>query len=374
MKRVVFLSLFVFGFLFESVTAQKIQNMDFEQVNDKLVITYKLDSPANISVFYAQGKEPFVEILKAKGDVGKNVSSGSKRIEWFVLNELPNGLMGELSIKVVANPIAGAKKEASSNNMKVASNTQKKQTSSTQNSVGSTQMASKKDLEFEVKGVKFKMVYVNGGEFEMGCSLDHACKSKPAHKVKLTDYYIGEFEVTQELWEAVMGSNPSSSVINKKCPVDNVSWEDCQSFISRLNKLTNKKFALPSEAQWEYAARGGNKGGNYKFSGSYTAGNVAWVQGSGTTTHPVGTKNSNELGIYDMSGNVYEWCQDWYVEYESKYVVNPLYVDVKDAFYKVQRGGSYNSHESYSVVTRRKEGHSKKKGRDCGLRLMLQSN
>lgn len=168
-----------------------------------------------------------------------------------------------------------------------------------------------------VNGVRFTMVAVKGGTFTMGATYDDAevdaeVDEEPAHKVTLSDYYIGQTEVTQALWEAVMGSNPSNHK-GDNLPVENVSWDDCQVFIQKLNQLTGKQFRLPTEAEWEYAARGGRKSRDYKYAGDDYIGSVAWYSGnSGYETHPVATKQANELGIYDMSGNVWEWCSDWF--------------------------------------------------------------
>ena len=156
------------------------------------------------------------------------------------------------------------------------------------------------------------MVYVAGGTFQMGDWSSGVLNEVPAHNVTLSSFYIGKYEVTQEQWQAVMGSNPSYFKGAKR-PVENVSWGDCQVFIRRLNLLTGKKFRLPTEAEWEYAARGGNKSRGYTCSGSNTIGVVAWsLSNSNDKTHEVATKAPNELGIYDMSGNVWEWCEDWY--------------------------------------------------------------
>ena len=167
------------------------------------------------------------------------------------------------------------------------------------------------------------MVKVEGGISNMGTTkYDDA---KPVHTVRLSDFSIGKYEVTQEEWEAVMGSRPSSfKGLNK--PVERVSWNDCQEFIKKLNDLTGLQFRLPTETEWEYAARGGNKSRGYKYSGSNNIGNVAWYwDNSSSTTHQVGTKLPNELGIYDMSGNVREWCSDRYssIYYSSSPVNNP---------------------------------------------------
>ena len=164
---------------------------------------------------------------------------------------------------------------------------------------------------------------------------------KPAHQVTLSTYMIGETEVTQALWQAVMGNNPSYFTGDKNCPVEQVSWNDCQEFVKKLSGLTGKKFRLPTEAEWEYAARGGSKSKHYKYSGSSDLGTVAWYEGnSGKKTHPVKGKSPNELGLYDMSGNVWEWCQDRYGSYGSSAQSNPK--GPSTDFRCVDRGGSWS--------------------------------
>ena len=195
-----------------------------------------------------------------------------------------------------------------------------------------------------VNGVYFTMIAVEGGTFQMGATLEQGSDAdndeKPVHSVTLSDYYIGETEVTQELWTAVMGENPSSFKGNNK-PVERVSWNDCQEFIKKLNQLTGKNFRLPTEAEWEYAARGGNKSKGYKYGGSNTIGNVAlYTDNSSYRTHDVKTKQANELGIYDMSGNVYEWCQDWYGSYSRSSQTNPT--GPSSGSSRVLRGGSWD--------------------------------
>ena len=172
---------------------------------------------------------------------------------------------------------------------------------------------------FTVNGVSFKMIAVKGGTFQMGS--DDVLGARPVHWVTLSDYYIGETEVTQELWSAVMGSNPSHFTGDMQRPVEKVSWDDCQTFISKLNELTGETFRLPTEAQWEYAARGGNKSKGYTYSGSNAIDDVAWYHIG--KTYPVKTKAPNELGIYDMNGNVWEWCSDWYGDYSSAAQTDP---------------------------------------------------
>ena len=200
---------------------------------------------------------------------------------------------------------------------------------------------------FTVNGVTFEMIAVKGGTFTMGCTSEQGgdCDGdeKPTHSVTLSDYYIGKFEVTQELWQAVMGNNPSNFKGNN-LPVEKVSWNDVQEFITKLNQKTGANFRLPTEAEWEYAARGGNKSRGYKYSGSNNIGDVAWyTNNSGSKTHHVGTKASNELGIYDMTGNVWEWCQDRYGSYSRGSQTNPTGPSTGSS--RVFRGGgwSYNA-------------------------------
>ena len=204
---------------------------------------------------------------------------------------------------------------------------------------------------YTVKGVSFTMKYVEGGTFTMGCTSEQGgdCQAdeEPSHQVVLSAYCIGETEVTQALWKAVMGNNPSSHKGNR-LPVEHVSWYDCQEFISKLNRLLEDRipsgyqFALPTEAQWEYAARGGNKSQHYKYAGGNTIGDVAWYRGSrGYDTRPVKTKQANELGLYDMSGNVSEWCADWYAFYSSSVQADPKGPSERSS--RVSRGGYVGS-------------------------------
>lgn len=179
---------------------------------------------------------------------------------------------------------------------------------------------------FRVNGVKFVMVTVDGGTFTMGASDNDAeatPREKPAHQVTVNTFAIGQTEVTQELWRAVMGKTLNEGEFKgRKRPMENVAYYDCEEFIAELNKLTGKTFRLPTEAEWEFAARGGNKSKGYKYAGSNNLNTVAWYKGnSGDKTHPVAQKLPNELGIYDMSGNVWEWCSDWYDE--NYYSVSP---------------------------------------------------
>ena len=216
------------------------------------------------------------------------------------------------------------------------------------------------------------MVYVEGGTFTMGATSEQQNPydgEKPTHRVSLSSFYIGKYEVTQSLWKAVMGSNPSNRK-GDNLPVENVSWNDCQTFLRKLNAMTGKNFRLPTEAEWEFAARGGNRSRGYQYSGSNVISDVAWYDdNSGSKTHNVGTKAPNELGIYDMSGNVWEWCQDWNGSYSSSAQTNPK--GPSSGSYRVGRGGSSFNGAGYCRVASRNCGTPGDRAGDLGLRLAL---
>ena len=233
---------------------------------------------------------------------------------------------------------------------------------------------------FTINGVQFTMVKVVGGTFSMGSEDSEAYSSeKPVHQVTLSDFSIGQTEVTQALWKAVMDSNPSYFSGDNR-PVENVSWNDCQTFITKLNQLTGKQFRLPTEAEWEYAARGGNQSKGYKYSGSNTIEDVAWYTvnsydlGSSSPdygTHQVATKLPNELGLYDMSGNVRECCQDWYNSsyYSSSLTSNPT--GPTSGSNRVTRGGSWSYYARSCRVSNRNFSTPTIPYSNLGLRLAL---
>jgi formylglycine-generating enzyme required for sulfatase activity len=201
---------------------------------------------------------------------------------------------------------------------------------------------------FIVHGISFDMIQVTGGTFHMGATKSSVPEAKddefPIHDVTLSDYYIGKTEVTQALWHAVMGTSPSH-FSGDNLPVESVSWNDCQKLIKKLNTVTGQNFRLPTEAEWEYAARGGNRSRGYKFSGSDNLASVAWCgDNSHMKTHSVATKHANELGIYDMSGNVEEWCCDRYGSYDVEAQTNPK--GAKRGQNRVLRGGCWSSRAS----------------------------
>ena len=224
-----------------------------------------------------------------------------------------------------------------------------------------------------------EMVHVQGGEFMMGCTDKHSdcsVNEAPAHPVKLNSYYIAKYEVTQALWMAVMGGKNPSKVISDSLPVTRVSWYDVQTFIGKLNQLTGKKYRLPTEAEWEFAARGGNLSKNYKFSGSNMLEDVAWCNNnSDGVPHAVGTKMPNELGIYDMSGNVYEWCYDGFDFYEwnsTTTIENPTGYNLSET--KVYRGGGMTSYWDVCRVSARAQSIPNTKFNHVGFRLALDEN
>ena len=233
-------------------------------------------------------------------------------------------------------------------------------------------------VEFNVNGVTFKMIRVEGGTFTMGATPEQGGEAendeKPAHEVTLSPYFIGQTEVTQELWQAVMGSNPSAHQ-DALLPVEKITWKDCNSFVSKLNQMTGKNFRLPTEAEWEYAARGGQKSDGHKYSGSDNLSDVAWYNdNAGGATHEVRTKAPNELGIYDMSGNVQEWCKDYYEAFYYSFSPSndpqgPSSGGILIKYYVV-RGGSMNDTATNCRVSKRFSSSSSAK-QNRGMRLAL---
>ncbi|MDE5612603.1 MAG: SUMF1/EgtB/PvdO family nonheme iron enzyme [Odoribacter sp.] len=255
-----------------------------------------------------------------------------------------------------------------------------------------TQRPVAKDFTETVSGVSLEMVYVQGGTFQMGASEDDDEAfdwEKPDHEVTLSDYYIGKYEVTQGLWERVMGTtieeqrdkaieywNEDLDLYGKgsENPMYYVSWNEAQEFCTKLSQLTGKKYVLPTEAQWEYAARGGAKSQGYKYSGGNDIDEVAWYWGNSAekySTSPVGLKKANELGIYDMTGNVWEWCSDWY---SSNYYANSPQTDPvgpETGSYRVYRGGSWDIHAQYCRVSFRGDRSPYFRNKGLGFRVAL---
>ena len=243
------------------------------------------------------------------------------------------------------------------------------------------------DITFTVKGVSFTMKRVEGGTFQMGAQSkkkreenydsDAFSNEIPVHSVTLSSYYMGETEVTQALWKAVMGSEPTYSGgwesqygRGDNYPAYGVSWNDCQEFIRKLSQITGRSFRLPTEAEWEYAARGGKNSNGYKYAGNDTIGSVAWYYGnSGIGTHDVKGKQANELGLYDMSGNVGEWCSDRYGSYNNGSQTNPT--GASSGSHRVLRGGSWNYIAMYCRVSNRTDYFPDDHFKSIGFRLAL---
>lgn len=319
--------------------AQTVSNVRFEQVDNKVKITYSLDKQADISVCVSEdgGKTWSSPLKQVSGDVGKQVKAGNNTIYWDALADYDKIVGSNICFKI------------------------------------STKGGDVRTIT--VKGVSFKMILVEGGTFTMGDTSEQENDAwgveSPTHYVTLSDYYIGQTEVTQALWKAVMGSNPSYHE-GDNLPVEQVSWKKCQTFIRKLNSLTGLHFVLPTEAQWEYAARGGKKSNKYKYAGSNSIGQVAWYNYEGNSnrkTHAVATKQPNELGLYDMSGNVWEWCQDWFGSYSSVAQTNPT--GASFGSYRVIRGGSYFFTAWYCRVSFRGHYTPTDSSSNQGLRLVL---
>ena len=240
------------------------------------------------------------------------------------------------------------------------------------NAKRSFKLAMASDVSHSLKNLVEDMVFVKGGTFVMGTKEGPEAEydEMPAHEVKLSSFYISKYEVTQELWIEVMGNNPSENE-GDNLPVESVSWEDCQLFIKKLNSMSGIKFRLPTEAEWEFAARGGNESHNYRYAGSDSIDDVAWYYDFDQASHEVGTKLPNELGLYDMSGNVMEWCSDWHGRYNVGLQRNPT--GPKTGEYRVCRGGFWESEDSHCTVTYRTPVPPEDHSSSVGLRLVATS-
>ena len=222
--------------------------------------------------------------------------------------------------------------------------------------------------------ISIEMTLVIGGIYYMGSNEDN--DEKPIHKVFISDFYISKYEVTQKQWREVMDNNPSYFTGCDNCPVESVSYNDVLKFIKKLNQKTGKNFRLPTEAEWEYAAKGGAKNSGYKYSGSNSLSNIGWYKdNSGWRTHPVGKKHANELGIFDMSGNVWEWCRDTYDNnyYGTISDINPITIRYGN-YNIVCRGGGWISENGLSRVNNRHFWHSTCSSSFIGFRLVLPSS
>ncbi len=230
-------------------------------------------------------------------------------------------------------------------------------------------------LHFEVNGVEFDMQRVEGGVFVMGGTREqhreNIASDLPSHTVSLDAYYIASTEVTQALWQAVMHEwYVSDEWHTPNHPITDVNWYDCQNFVKRLDSITGMPFRLPTEAEWEFAARGGNKSKGFRYAGGNVVDSVSWgLNNAGFRTHSVGCRKANELGLHDMTGNVSEWCSDWYGRFYLGTEPNPQ--GAKDGEWKVVRGGSFDNCEDNSYLSRREYYNPEQTMNYCGLRLAL---
>jgi formylglycine-generating enzyme required for sulfatase activity len=328
--------LLITTFLAITAKAQQITNVQVEQDGDNVVIGYDITNgkqgqkfDISISVSADGGKTFTIIPLSISGDLKQIIAGTGKRITWNVLADRDETVGDYFVFKIIAKVSGG-----------------------------------------EDFGIQ--MVFVQGGTFTMGCTFEQGsdCSSdeKPSHSVTLSDYYIGKFEVTQKQWRVIMGSDPPELYFKgcDDCPVERVSWNDAQEFITKLNSKTGKTYRLPTEAEWEYAARGGSKSVGYKYSGSNNIDEVAWYSdNSGSKTHPVGQKKANELGIYDMSGNVWEWCSDWFKGYPGSSGVTDY-----TGSYRVNRGGSWNRSAINCRSANRSGGTPDNRSSSIGFRLV----
>ncbi len=315
--------------------SQTVSNVRFEQIVKKVHIYYDLQGSGSYTVqVYCStddGQSWDGPLQQVTGATGRNQHAGNNQeIIWDVLAEREK-LVGMTQFKVTAIPETG-----------------------------------------------IEMVFVKGGTFQMGCTSEQSdCDDdeKPAHTVTVDDFYIGKYEVTQKQWKEIMGNNPSHFK-GDDLPVEKVSWKKVQKFISKLNEKTGLHYRLPTEAEWEYAARGGvetiHESSNAQYAGSNNIDAVAWYwNNSGHETHPVGTKQPNKLGIYDMSGNVWEWCSDWYDEnyYGNSPQNNPQ--GPSSGTYRVYRGGSWRHYARYCRVAARSNVIPAHRDDYLGFRLVL---
>jgi len=330
--------LFLFLFPVTLLNAAEVQNVKPSQAGNRILFEFDVvgeEPETEITVTVRVGDKTLSsDQLHLEGDFGKVRVARGKRIYWNVLQDFPRGLSGDVSWEIMAggriykDPITG-----------------------------------------------MELVFVKGGCFQMGDTFgDGGADEKPVHDVCVSDFYMGKFEVTQRQWRIVMGTTPSTfKNCGDDCPVEQVSWNDAQEFISTLNQKTGKRFRLPTEAEWEYAARSGGK--KEKWAGTSSEGDLgdyAWYgKNSGRQTRPVGQKKPNGLGLYDMSGNVWEWCADWHDAnyYQRSPRDNPGGPDRWSL--RVSRGGSWAGSARDERATERRSGSSKGRSIEGGFRLVL---
>ncbi len=302
---------------------QNITDVSFQRNDKEVIIFYTLDKKCDIrfQVSTDQGRHWSQYIENFSGDAGRDITPGKKKILIYDLPELH-------AVPYKLDTLLGISENDTMIRFRVE--------------------VDDGSVDIEVNDVPFRMMLVPGGTFTMGCTRPNAVKhtyeaSYPTHSVTVDTFYMSQFEVTQKLWMAVMDTNPSLWRGNDSLPVEQVSYNDAQIFIARLSQITGYRFRMPTEAEWEYAARGGRRSHGYVYPGADGApGGVAWYgMNSNNHTHPVGRKKPNELGIYDMAGNVWEWCSDWYSNYTAEAQTNPR--GPKHGENRILRGGCMTS-------------------------------
>ncbi|KAF0159731.1 MAG: hypothetical protein FD159_229 [Syntrophaceae bacterium] len=320
------------------LSAAELKNEKARQEGNRLVISYDLEgkekeAEVNLTIT-VEGKTYKSSELHIEGDVGKLKTGKGKRVTWNILQDFPRGLRGAADWELTTSGDA---------------------------------------LTDSVTGIE--LIFVKGGCYQMGDTVGGGeSNEKPVHEVCVNDFYMGKYEVTQGQWKKVMGNNPSYySGCGDNCPVEMVSWNDVQTFVEKLNRNSGKRYRLPTEAEWEYAARSGGKSEKWPGTSSESSlGDYAWYSSnSGSKTHPVGQKQPNGLGLHDMSGNVWEWCSDWYGNkyYNQSPRDNPA--GPSSGSLRVQRGGSWGN---FAASTRAADRYRVKPGVrycDLGFRLAL---
>lgn len=304
MTRII-LAITIWAVFFMSLDAHAayVRNEAIHQQGGRVIITYDLEGTArelSVDLTLTTGGRVYTgKDLHFEGDLGRVVPGRGKRVVWNVLLDFPGGLRGPI------------------------------------------------EVELSASGEFMEMSFIQGGCFVMGCLKgDNVCEADetPPHKVCLDDFYMGKYEVTQGQWRELMGAAPSFNAGCDDCPVEQIKWEDALEFLGRLSKRTGRKYRLPTEAEWEYAARGRDM--DSLWSGTSNASSLkdfAWLTGnSGGRTHPVGQRKPNSLGLYDMTGNVWEWCADWYDD--RYYGASPLRAPrgPKKGAARIARGGSWS--------------------------------
>jgi formylglycine-generating enzyme required for sulfatase activity len=311
-----------------SSQAQKVSNIRAEQHGQDIIVFYSLETtlPCEVNLLLSQdnGLTWSLPLINISGDNGRILTGGEKKIIWSVLDEYEQLVGEKLKFKVIANGRNPYTPE---------------------------------------------MVFALGGTFKMGSNLGKY--QGPVHGVLLSSFFIGKYEVTQFEWKEIMGSNPSYFKDCDLCPVEQVSWQDVQLFIRRLNEKTGLSYRLPTEAEWEYAARGGKTGQDFRFAGSDKVQEVGWYSlNSEKRTRPVGSLKSNELGLHDLSGNVDEWCYDYFEDYTLDFKVNPN-GPTKGQMRVIRGGGWDDSFEVRLHTTVRGYFYPFEKSNDIGFRLVL---